>query len=195
MTNTGVGIHNKLRLIVSPWAALVTGMIIYSADSHTLLSFFLAVFAHELGHWICLRVMGCRIRALRWELSGLCIRYAGDPGRWGQAACAIAGPIAGLLYALLAAAIGPSGELSAGISVLLSLFNLIPALPLDGGRAAEALLGQSCAQRISRINAILTIGLGLILFINGRGAALALAGLMLLAAQFRQGSSSAISPD
>ena len=195
MRKAAAGSAEKLRVTVSPWAALMMGWIVYCTDGKTLLLLLLPVAAHELGHWFCLRITGCRIRALRMELSGLSIRYAGDPGPWGQALCALAGPLAGLLYAWPAARFGSSGELSAGVSVLLSLFNLIPALPLDGGRIALALLGKQKARRLSLISAILTACLGLILFVRGRGASLALAGLCLLAAQDHRGSSSAISPD
>lgn len=184
----------RLQARVSPWAALAAGWIVYCVDSHTLLLILLPVLTHEMGHWLCLRAHGCRIRALQWELCGLCLRYDGDPGPWGQAAVALAGPAAGLCYAWIAAHFGPSGELSAGISLLLSAFNLIPALLLDGGRVAEALLSSESARRLSAVSSILTAFAGLILFVRGRGAALAAAGLFLLAAQIRQGSSSAMSP-
>ena len=180
---------------ISPWAALAAGLLVYYSDGKTLFLLVLPIAVHESGHWLCLRLLGCRIRALRWELSGLCIRYTGDPGRLGQAAAALAGPIAGLLYAQIAARFGSTGELSAGISLLLSFFNLIPAFPLDGGRAAEALLSRPSASFISLLSAIIVAGLGLVLFARGEGAALLIAGAILLAAQYRQEISSAMSPD
>lgn len=180
---------------VSPWAALFAGCLIYFSDGKTLLSLTLPVVVHEFGHLLCLRLLDCRINALQWELSGLCICYSGDPGRLGHAAAALAGPIAGVLYAWTAARFGPSGELSAGISLLLSAFNMIPAQPLDGGRAAEALLNYQSARTLSSISAIAAAASGLFLLLTGKGAALLLAGLLLLAAQFRQGISSAMSPD
>ena len=80
---------------------------------------------------------------------------------------------------------------SAGVSLLLSLFNLLPILPLDGGRifsiAAAELLG-------GRKGAALTKGLGLVLSTallmagtwrmwRGEGTALTLFSLWLLIAQ------------
>lgn len=186
----------SFRLSVSPWAALAAGLLCYFSDAKTLFLLALPILVHELGHWVSLRLFGCRICAMSLELSGLCIRYTGDPGRWGRAISALAGPLAGLTYAWIAAHCGVSGQLSAGISLLLSAFNLIPAQPLDGGRAAEALLSRSCARTLSVLSAIITAVAGLALFFTGRGATLALAGAVLLAWQEKAyGSSSPISPD
>lgn len=186
----------KLHLFVSPWAALVAGLLCYCSDAMTLILLALPVFFHELGHWFSLRLFGCRVCSLTFELSGLCIRYTGDPGRWGRFISALAGPLAGFVYAWIAAHFGQSGELSAGISLLLSAFNLIPAQPLDGGRAAEAVLSRQIARTLSMLCAIGTASVGLIMFISGRGAALVLAGSFLLVWQWKAyGSSSPISPD
>lgn len=188
--------HSGLpRVTVSPWAALAAGWIVYSADGRTLLLLALPVMIHELGHWLSLRLLGCRVCAIRWELSGLCLRYHGLPGRWGQVIAALSGPAAGLLYARIAVRFGTAGELSSGISLLLSVFNLIPALPLDGGRAAEALLDRESAKCLSLVCSVLCAVSGLFLFARGKGAALALAGLILLVWQIPQFSSSARSPD
>ena len=184
------------RVSVSPWAALAGGMIVYCSEGKTLLLVLLAVTAHEAGHLLALRLLGCRVTELRAELSGFCIRYAGSPGRWGEVIAAVSGPLAGLLYALPAARCGAGGELSAGFSLLFSIFNLIPALPLDGGRAAAALFGERVARILSLISALAVCFIGLALFHRGFGAALALAGFYLLAFQLSiYGSSSPISPD
>ncbi len=182
----------KPYLFVSPWAALAAGLLFYLSDERTLRLLLPPVLFHELGHLLALRLCGCRIRALRLELGGLCLDYSGEAPPAAQLFCALAGPLAGVLYALLAAYLGPEGELSAGISLLLSGFNLIPALPLDGGRALEAVMDEKLLKSISLCSAALTALTGLVLFCLGKGAALALAGGLLLAAQFK---SSAISPD
>ena len=130
------------------------------------------------------------------EPGGFCIEYDAAPNRAAELIAAAAGPIAGLLYMPVAARFGAAGELSAGISLLLSLLNLIPAQPLDGGRIAAALLSGRAASRLSAVCAAVLTGVGLWLFFRGRGAGLALFGICLLCRQIAaQGSSSAMLPD
>ena len=183
------------RLSVSPWAALCAGLFFYAADGALLRAMLPAVLVHELGHALALRLSGGRIRELRLEPGGFCIRYASRPDRRGEILCAAAGPAAGLLYAPAAACFGPGGELSAGVSLLLSVFNLLPAPPLDGGRIASALLSERVCTVLAACSASLTALFGFLLFLKGRGAALALAGLFLLCWLICQEKSSEICPE
>ena len=175
----------KPRIEFSPWAALVVGLLIYFSEGKTLLLLALPVLAHELGHLFFLRLFFLRLTLLRVELCGLCVEYAGKAARWQHALLALGGPLFGVLYALGAAPFGESGALSAGFSLLLTLFNLFPALPLDGGRIAAALLPEKTAAALGFAAAVLLLGAGLWLLLRERGAALALAGAVLLAFQLR----------
>ena len=81
--------------------------------------------------------------------------------------------------------------LSAGVSLLLSLFNLLPILPLDGGRifsiiAAELLGGRRgdvLTKALSLTLATALLMAGTLLMWRGEGTALTLAALWLLLAQ------------
>ena len=81
--------------------------------------------------------------------------------------------------------------LSAGVSLLLSLFNLLPILPLDGGRifsiiAAELLggrRGDALTKGVSLTLATALLLAGTLLMWRGEGTALMLAALWLLASQ------------
>ena len=74
----------------------------------------------------------------------------------------------------------------AGVSLLLSLFNLLPIYPLDGGRlwraALCAFLGEERGGRLQRLTGDLCCGAltaaGLYLMLAGCGAGLFAAGLM-----------------
>lgn len=180
MKQTEAYYGEKIRFSVSPWALLAAAALVYYSKTETVVPFLRAVLWHEMGHVSVLLLLGCRIEEIRMELSGLCIRYAGDPGSPAQAAASLAGPLAGLLYAFSVRKAGSDGELSACISVWLSAFNMIPALPLDGGRFMEALFGSRAAGWVGMISSVLLAMIGTFLFCIGEGISLSLSGIFLV---------------
>jgi membrane-associated protease RseP (regulator of RpoE activity) len=110
----------------------------------------------------------------------------------GEFIAAFCGPLAGILAAVImsyAALRVPSEFLlcTAGVSFVLSVFNLIPAGPLDGGRILHVILQKLFGERFAD-RALLLCGavcslalfyLGLWFLARGDGLALALAGLWL----------------
>jgi Zn-dependent protease len=184
---------NEERFKISAGAIGALAVIYYLMDTGEMLALLLPVLIHELGHLTALKAMGLNIQGFKLELKGCCIEYDGGSGAAGNIAAALAGPFAGILYAL-AAAYGaerlnsPWLELSAGVSLLLAAFNLLPVLPLDGGRALSfglsALLGEWYGERILywlglAVGAVM-LGAGIWLMVKGWGVALALAAVWIL---------------
>lgn len=124
---------------------LLLSSLLWLLDTGGLLSALLpAVCVHEAGHALALRLCGARVRALRFEACGLRMDYSGALLEKEELLCALAGPAAGLLWAITAslAGRGLGSEYllcSAGISLALTAFNLLPAPMLDGGRALSSL--------------------------------------------------------
>jgi Zn-dependent protease len=104
------------------------------------------LFVHEMGHVLEARRQGLPVSAPVFiPFMGALITMKQMPhNAWREARLAIAGPILGTLGALVFYALGvayDSRELKAlaFLGFFINLFNLIPVIPLDGGRIAAAL--------------------------------------------------------
>ncbi len=158
----------SLELDVKPAALLAFAIIYFFDDSGFVALVMPAVAVHELGHFSVMMIGGLRLRALRLGFFGLEMDYWGSlRGVWGTAALA-AGPLAGLIYSALCM-IFPYEycRLSGEMSLALSCFNLIPVLPLDGGRLAQLAIGEAFC-KISRVISIV-FGLGSLLLLIYKG--------------------------
>ena len=123
-----------------------------AAGVATALALLVSVLAHELGHAVVARRSGLSVEGITLSWMGGVTRIVGDaasPGR--QVAVAAVGPGISLVLggvfvgveAILRSA--GAGSLSiagvgwlAVINIVLALFNLIPASPLDGGKILHA---------------------------------------------------------
>jgi Zn-dependent protease len=143
---------------------------------------FLVVILHEFGHILAARRYGIRTRDITLLPIGGLARLDRLPVKTGEELIvALAGPAVNVAVALIlflgtglsgaAAPLGPSAVAGTGFltrfawaNVWLAGFNLLPALPLDGGRVLRALLGMKFGRvRATRIAAT-----------TGRGVALAI---------------------
>jgi len=160
-----------------PFLLLAAAVVLFDRDGF-LLVVWTAAAAHELSHLAALRLLRCPVRRMTLTPGGLRIDYRpGELSYRRDALLALAGPAGNLLTAAAGAGIArlhPDGRLFqfVGASLLLAAFNLLPALPLDGGRALLAALSLRFAPDAAR-RAVRAAGLAL-------GAALLGAGLLLL---------------
>lgn len=183
-----MGLHNArpVAFDASPVAVALAAMVIYFADGALLTAVALAAGVHELGHIAALRVLGYAVGGIRAEAQGFCISYSGAPNIARELAAALAGPAAGLLMAYILSYMSVRLcsswlSLAAGASLILSLFNLLPILPLDGGRALllmlsikmDAPVAEERARRVGRALSALIGAAGMVLAACGGGALLA----------------------
>src|SRR5918999_602693 len=166
--------------------------------------FFAAVLLHELGHAWQARRDGIEIDGITLWLFGGVAQFKGAfPSPGAEFRIAIAGPLVtvvlsgGFLFLALAGLPSAGDGVAAWlgyINVTLLVFNLIPALPLDGGRLLRAALwrargdlgwGTRVAAGVGRGVGYLFIALGVLMFIvegSFSGAWLAFIGWFLLQA-------------
>lgn len=170
------------RIQVSPGALLIFALSLFFDPGGAVSALIPAAAAHELGHIIALRALGARLDGLSMDVFGLRLDYTGKLTKRRELICAASGPGSGLIYAAVCLAIGGSFAAASGtMSLLLTGFNLLPALPLDGGRMVLAARGRADADKVSRITSLglCAAGLGL-LFAAGRPAALLIGAWLLL---------------
>jgi Zn-dependent protease len=108
--------------------------------------FVLLLLVHELGHVLEARRQGLPVSApLFIPFLGAAILLKGNPkDAWREAKIAIAGPILGSLGALATWILGEALDSDLLIALaftgfFLNLFNLLPIVPLDGGRIVAAI--------------------------------------------------------
>lgn len=160
------------------------------------LLFFVSLFLHELGHALVARREGMEIDGITLWLFGGVARFKGMfPSAGAEFRIAIAGPVVSAVlgggFVALAAVTHFSKPLDGVaawlgyINLLLLAFNLIPALPLDGGRVFRSLLWRArgdfdratvVAADVGRGFSWIMIGAGIVLLVaNGTFAGLWLA--------------------
>jgi Zn-dependent protease/predicted transcriptional regulator len=142
---------------------------------------FLSTIAHELGHSLVARARGVAVNAITLVLFGGSSDISrSDERPIDETLIAVAGPGASLLVALALLGVRfsipeprPSLEtflvFVIAINLWLAVFNLLPTLPLDGGRALRGLLwhGIGDYRKATRIASIIGQGLAALMFLAG----------------------------
>ena len=172
--------------------------------------FFASLLLHELGHALQARRDGVEIEGITLWLFGGVARFKGTfPSAGAELRIAVAGPLVSLILGCLFVTVAVAGGLGSAvdgvaawlgyINLILLVFNLLPALPLDGGRVFRSLLwlrsddftrSTRIAADVGRGFGYLLIGLGLLSFMAQgawSGAWLAFLGWFLLQAAAAEG--------
>jgi Zn-dependent protease/CBS domain-containing protein len=141
--------------------------------------FFVSLLLHELGHAIQARRDGLEIDGITLWLFGGVARFKGQfPSAGAEFRVAIAGPLVslvlGVLFVLLA--LTPLPEAADAvcawlgyINLVLLAFNLLPALPLDGGRVLRSLLWRAKGDLASATRLAAQVGRGFGFFFIAAG--------------------------
>lgn len=170
-----------MRVSVHPGLLPLLAVALWAGMAREVALFFLVLLGHELAHLLLAAAFDLRITSLEIlpfggvaEVEGL---ELADPGV--EAAVAMAGPLHNLLWLAIAVLLrhigwlaGPRGSFFLLVNAALAVGNLLPGLPLDGGRVARAVLATRQGSGPATA-ALLRVG-------RGVAAGLALVGAVLL---------------
>jgi Zn-dependent protease len=121
---------------------------------------FASIVVHELGHALVARRLGVRIAAIDLHFLGGAALMV-DPPRTAndEIAIAAAGPLVSLALAGLGFGLGAATgveliSMLGWVNLVLALFNLVPALPMDGGRILRAILARRLGYQRATLTAV-----------------------------------------
>ena len=153
----------------------------------------LILLAHEIGHVVAMRLGGTKVRGVLFLpfVGAATLAEHAFVSRWHEFWVQLAGPLTGIPSAALALILWRTGVLSEATgstvfwaALLLNLFNLIPVLPLDGGRVLLSLTAD--LPRALRTPAVLlpVVVLVVLLLVGGNEPILVVAAMFLAFSMF-----------
>ena len=173
-----------LLAIVFVWMGGIAGLAVVALV-------FGSVLLHELGHAVVARRLGVQVSGIELNFFGGAAKMVALPRSANhEIAIAAAGPavslvLAGLGFGLGAVLHAPLFVLIGWINLVIAGFNLIPALPMDGGRILRALLTRkmdfvSATDAAVRVARVAAVGFGLFGVFTGGFQLLLLAPILWL---------------
>ena len=125
----------KTKIWLKPNTYIYLALLLLLVPFPWLAAWLIAVIFHELCHWLSVRLCGGVVEWVTVAIGGANMQSSGlSDGR--RLLCILSGPVGGLVLILLQRWI----PRIAICSWLLSMYNLLPVLPLDGGRALQIIL-------------------------------------------------------
>ena len=137
-----------VRLRLHPLFTLIMAASVLTGYFTELLTLFVIVVIHELGHAACAVHLGWKVREIQlMPFGGVVVaEQAPMASALDELRVALAGPLQNIWMIGLALLFGHIGiwtpewsDYFLKANLMLALFNLIPALPLDGGKVMQAL--------------------------------------------------------
>lgn len=138
-----------IQLEIHPLFILVLFLSVWAGFFLELILLFVLVMVHEAGHVIAAKSLGWRVlKVSLLPFGGVAeVEEQGTVTAWEEMVVAAAGPLQHVIligFALGFGGLGLWGEMWTEyfirVNVILALFNLLPVLPLDGGKIIQSLL-------------------------------------------------------
>lgn len=164
------------------------GIVVWAVALGTVLLLYLSVLLHEFGHSFMALSQGVKVRSITlFFLGGVANTESECRTARGEFLIAAAGPAVSLVLGLgllairhsaahLSPALGQMTQNLGGLNLMLAVFNLLPGLPLDGGRIVKAIVWQltgsqqqgiAVAQALGRFLCLLALAMGVVFTLQG----------------------------
>ena len=112
-------------------------LLLLSGQTQIYLMIFAFAIIHEIGHLICGLALGLKPQSMKLMPMGLSITFKKENKKWWkELLVSVAGPITNFILAIVFMFMGQTKIVYANL--LIGIFNLIPIIPLDGGRALKS---------------------------------------------------------
>lgn len=158
---------NPISVVVWLWLVVMNGVLVA-------MSYFFAILIHELGHFLTAKKRGYKVSRFSLSPYGVELSYFNQNINFrDELVIALAGPFSNLVSLLFVISlwwIFPSiyflTESFVFVSLILALFNLLPAYPLDGGRVFVCVASNYVQKKVAkRIAIFANIALSLFFFV------------------------------
>jgi Zn-dependent protease len=168
----------------------VGALVVWAVALASALLLFLSVVLHEFGHSFVALSLGVKVRSITlFFLGGVANTESECRTARGEFLMAAAGPAVSLVLAgallmaqhtvtHLSMPLGQMTQRLGELNLVLALFNLLPGLPLDGGRILKAVVwqltgsqrrGVEVANGVGRLLSLMAVALGVLLTLRGLG--------------------------
>lgn len=184
---------------ISTGAVVLLSVLYFFCGIKTLSALLCAVAVHELGHLTAMKCFGAVPVKFEFEIGGMCINCRGFDNRRQEFTALLAGPSFGLVLAYIASylgnTIGSEFFLTvSGFSFILSVYNLLPILPLDGGRMLKCALAAMSGEKTAAVICnVASLTFAVLLALSGVcnlheewGKALTAAAIVLILSQMKE---------
>lgn len=156
---------------ISPILLLMMAGMLVLGQGNMLFIIIISVGVHEIGHALCARALNMKVQEVYFfPLGGVSkMNTKLENAGWKETVISLFGPLINITMACIAYAIQENVALNFSLwpfittNITLAAFNLLPALPLDGGRALRAMMmsvvGKEQATNVCvRLSYLISIG-------------------------------------